>query len=281
MPDLPSGFPIYEQHELSAAWPVMSPADFDNLKASIAAVGLIEPITIYEKKVLDGFHRYKACIALGKQPEFTDYTGDDPVGFVIAQNNDRRHISAMDRAKAVVRCREWAAPARAGEPFTPPSKAAPEPEDAPPPSTVPAMAREAQVSPTTLKRAKRQVAAERGDAPPPAPSAPRQPAGRPLGPAAVRKLKDRIDTLEGEASAAQEEADKERRRRQLLEDWKETEAKNPESMAAAYEQLNTVIAERDQARAEAAGLRTELRDAKKEIRRLEVRLDQAQRAAGD
>ena len=90
-----SNFPIYEQHELSAAWPEMAEGDFDNLKTSIRAVGQKLPITIYEEKVLDGFHRYKACIALGVMPTVTTYDGEDAAGFVIAMNNDRRHICLL------------------------------------------------------------------------------------------------------------------------------------------------------------------------------------------
>ena len=43
----------YQQHPLSAAFPKMSDAAFAELRADIAANGLLAPITLYEDKVLD------------------------------------------------------------------------------------------------------------------------------------------------------------------------------------------------------------------------------------
>ena len=70
----------YTQHPLSAAFPAMSDEDFQALKDDIEVNGQREPVMIFEGMVLDGWHRYRACIDLGLDPQqFTFPEGDDPV----------------------------------------------------------------------------------------------------------------------------------------------------------------------------------------------------------
>lgn len=97
------------QHPLSAAFPGMTDEEFEQLTADIDANGQREPIIVHEGMVLDGWHRYRACAALGIDPKrFTFATDGDPVSFVLSQNLHRRHLSASQRAAAVVACSEWA-----------------------------------------------------------------------------------------------------------------------------------------------------------------------------
>lgn len=97
------------QHPLSAAFPAMSDEDFQALKDDIEINGQREPVMIFEGMVLDGWHRYRACVDLGLKPQqFTFPEGDDPVAFVLSQNLHRRHLSASQRAAAVVACAQWA-----------------------------------------------------------------------------------------------------------------------------------------------------------------------------
>ena len=49
-----------KQHPLSAVFPAMTDAVFAEFRADIAQNGLREPITIFEKQVLEGWHRYRA-----------------------------------------------------------------------------------------------------------------------------------------------------------------------------------------------------------------------------
>lgn len=95
-----------QQHPLSAAFPAMPPADFDALKADVAAHGQIEPGFLYDGMVLDGWHRYRACEAAGIEFEAVEFTGD-PVAFVISRNAHRRHLNASQRAAAIVACAHW------------------------------------------------------------------------------------------------------------------------------------------------------------------------------
>lgn len=98
-----------KQHPLSAAFPAMSSDDFAALVEDIKTNGQREPVIVFEGMVLDGWHRYSACVTLGiKAQHFTFPEGKDPVAFVLSQNLHRRHLSASQRAAAVVACAEWA-----------------------------------------------------------------------------------------------------------------------------------------------------------------------------
>ncbi len=53
---------------------------------------------MYEGKLLDGRNRWKACALAGVEPRFTEFQGDDPIGWVVSQNLVRRHLTASQRA---------------------------------------------------------------------------------------------------------------------------------------------------------------------------------------
>jgi ParB-like chromosome segregation protein Spo0J len=99
-----------EQHELSKAYPPMTEDNFQDLKDSIEVVGLLDAITIYEDKVIDGWHRYTACLAVGMPHTEIDLPDDvDPVDFVRAKNGkSRRHMTASQLALSEVSINAWA-----------------------------------------------------------------------------------------------------------------------------------------------------------------------------
>jgi 16S rRNA G966 N2-methylase RsmD len=72
----------------------MSADEYRELVTDIAEHGLVESIWLYEGKVLDGRHRYKACLTSGTEPRFRDYDGDDAIGFVLSENVKRRHLTS-------------------------------------------------------------------------------------------------------------------------------------------------------------------------------------------
>lgn len=88
----------YDIHELCSLFPIMPQDQFDALADDMRANGQRDPITLYEGKILDGRHRYKACINLGLEPMITHFEGDDPLGFVISHNLTRRHLDESQRA---------------------------------------------------------------------------------------------------------------------------------------------------------------------------------------
>ena len=99
---------MYQQHELSAAWPAMSDSDFQALEDSITNIGVQMPIVIFEGKVIDGWNRYRAATALGMDcPSIPFDESVDPVEFVKAMNDARRHITGSQRAIAIVALHAW------------------------------------------------------------------------------------------------------------------------------------------------------------------------------
>ncbi len=60
--------PKLEIHPLAEMLPEMDDKDYAILKHDIEAVGQQEPIVLYEAKILDGRHRYRACRELGIKP---------------------------------------------------------------------------------------------------------------------------------------------------------------------------------------------------------------------
>lgn len=86
-----------QQHKLIEWMPPLTDEEFEGLKQSIAEVGLIDPIVLLEGKVLDGWHRYKACAELKVEPKTEDYRSDNPIGFVVARLA-RRNLDESQRA---------------------------------------------------------------------------------------------------------------------------------------------------------------------------------------
>jgi N6-adenosine-specific RNA methylase IME4 len=92
----------YEIHPLAKLIPQMSAEEFTNLRNDIDANGLIEPIWLYEGMVLDGRHRYTACMELGVTPKFRQFEGVNPIDFVVSENLHRRHLSSSQLAVIAV-----------------------------------------------------------------------------------------------------------------------------------------------------------------------------------
>jgi N6-adenosine-specific RNA methylase IME4 len=88
----------WELHELCRLFPPMSEEQLNALTDDIRDNGLRQPIVIYENKILDGRHRYLACVRLGRQPVSVVYDGSDPLGFVISHNLNRRHLDESQRS---------------------------------------------------------------------------------------------------------------------------------------------------------------------------------------
>lgn len=90
--------PSYEMHQLCTAFPLMKSDQFMALVKDIRENGLLEPITLYEGKILDGRNRYTACVNAMIEPVFEEYDGNDPLAFVISRNLSRRHLDESQRA---------------------------------------------------------------------------------------------------------------------------------------------------------------------------------------
>lgn len=88
-----------EFHEISNLFPPMAEQDFQELKADIQANGLRESIVVYDGKIIDGRHRYRACIELGIKPRFRQWDAQSPLlQYVLSMNLHRRHMTTSQRA---------------------------------------------------------------------------------------------------------------------------------------------------------------------------------------
>lgn len=91
-------------HPVSEIFPSMPPAEFDALVADITANGLREPIHIMGDSIVDGRHRYRACLQAGVEPQFVVVPdGTDLNALVISLNLRRRHLNESQRAMVAAR----------------------------------------------------------------------------------------------------------------------------------------------------------------------------------
>lgn len=90
----------YEPHELALVFPPMTEPEFAALKQDIRDHGQNEPITLYEGKILDGIHRYRACQELGREPSIVRFEGNPRAAaqLVLGRNFHRRHLTTSQRA---------------------------------------------------------------------------------------------------------------------------------------------------------------------------------------
>jgi ParB-like chromosome segregation protein Spo0J len=94
----------YEPHPLAETFPLMEGEGYAELVADIKANGLLEPIVIFDGKILDGRNRYRACLDAGEPLNVVELSpNDDPVAFVISRNVHRRHLTESQRAIAAAK----------------------------------------------------------------------------------------------------------------------------------------------------------------------------------
>jgi ParB-like chromosome segregation protein Spo0J/predicted RNA-binding Zn-ribbon protein involved in translation (DUF1610 family) len=86
--------------------PRMSEEEFQELKKSIETEGQHYPIIVNpDLEVLDGHHRYRACVELGVDPDFEVKQFDDKLlekKFVIEANLRRRHLNNFQLVELAV-----------------------------------------------------------------------------------------------------------------------------------------------------------------------------------
>src|SRR6266536_1562639 len=90
-----------QPHPLALQFRPFTDDEFADLVADITANGQHLPIMLYEGKVLDGWHRYQACIKAGVRPRGEQYTGSDPAAYVRSVNAHRRHLTLAERRAAI------------------------------------------------------------------------------------------------------------------------------------------------------------------------------------
>lgn len=97
-----------QQHPLSAIFPPMTASEYDSLCASVAKIGILNPIVLYDGMIIDGWHRYRASLDEMVSVPSTELASDiDPQEFVFAQNKDRRHLTQSQYAMIAVKANDW------------------------------------------------------------------------------------------------------------------------------------------------------------------------------
>ena len=91
-----------EFHPIANVFPLIEGDEFQALVEDIREHGVLEPIWLYEGKILDGRNRYRAYQAAfpdtDEDPPLREYLDEKPVEFVVSLNLKRRHLNESQRA---------------------------------------------------------------------------------------------------------------------------------------------------------------------------------------
>ena len=94
------------RHPLSELWGDMPDEQLLELAEDIKKNGILEPVVLFEGEVLDGWHRCQGGQIAQVDVPTINFVGD-PVGFVIAKNAHRRHLTTSQKASAIVAAVSW------------------------------------------------------------------------------------------------------------------------------------------------------------------------------
>lgn len=97
-----------QPHELAEMTPTMPEDLYQQLKNDIQSVGVLKPITIFQGKILDGRHRYRAARELGIDCYAVNLeVGVLPHEHVIRENLLHHHLTPAQRAMVAATCLDW------------------------------------------------------------------------------------------------------------------------------------------------------------------------------
>ena len=119
--------PIYNPPERPNPHPIcllMPSADEDELQSltdDIGARGLLDPIVLFEKRILDGRNRAAACQSAGVAPRYVEFQGtrEEALMFVVSHNLKRRHLTKQAIADTLVEAEDFNLHYELGEAATP------------------------------------------------------------------------------------------------------------------------------------------------------------------
>ncbi len=89
-------------HPVAEKFAMLGELELQSMADDIAANGQKEAITTYKGVILDGRNRFAACKLAKVEPRLKEFTGKDPVAFIISKNYYRRHSTAKERAEVAV-----------------------------------------------------------------------------------------------------------------------------------------------------------------------------------
>ena len=92
--------------------------ELQNLADDIRAHGLLDPIVLFEKRILDGRNRVAACESAGVAPRYVEFEGtrEEALVFVVSHNLKRRHLTKQAIADTLVEAEDFNLHYELGEP---------------------------------------------------------------------------------------------------------------------------------------------------------------------
>ena len=91
----------YKIHPLAQKAPEMTPSEYRLFKESIRTIGQTHAIIRHKDEILEGRHRLKACLELGVEPRFEEYSGTQSIAQFIYSTNIRRNLTKLQRQQYI------------------------------------------------------------------------------------------------------------------------------------------------------------------------------------
>jgi ParB-like chromosome segregation protein Spo0J len=107
-----------EPHPICLLMPSADEDELQNLVDDIRAHGLLDPIVLFEKRILDGRNRASACESAGVAPRYVEFDGarEEALVFVVSHNLKRRHLTKQAIADTLVDAEDFNLQYELGEP---------------------------------------------------------------------------------------------------------------------------------------------------------------------
>lgn len=90
-------------HPLAQLFPMIEGAEFTALVEDVKTNGVRRAVVLFEGMILDGRNRYMAARDAGVGYPVVEFTGPDPVAFVVSENLRRRHMTESQRGMVAAR----------------------------------------------------------------------------------------------------------------------------------------------------------------------------------
>jgi len=96
-------------HPICLLVPAADDDELQSLTADIRAHGLLDPIVLFESRILDGRNRAAACESAGVSPRYVAFEGarEEALVFVVSHNLKRRHLTKQAIADTLVEAEDF------------------------------------------------------------------------------------------------------------------------------------------------------------------------------
>ena len=107
-----------DPHPICLLVPSADEDELQNLTDDIRAHGLLDPIVLFENRILDGRNRAIACEIAGIAPRYVEFEGarEEALMFVVSHNLKRRHLTKQAISDTLVEAEDFNLHYELGEP---------------------------------------------------------------------------------------------------------------------------------------------------------------------